>query len=59
MILTFDFDAHASCIADILHVHNKWHQYSAAQLGKGQPLTKDLRYTVYLLTKVLKRIVKN
>ena len=30
-ILTFDFDAHASCVADILHVHNKWHQYSAAR----------------------------
>ena len=55
MILTFDFDAHASCVADILHVHNN----STVQLGKGQPLTKDLRYTVYLSTKVLKWIAKN
>ena len=31
-IITFDFDAHASCVADIiLHQHNKLHQYSAAR----------------------------
>ena len=27
----FDFDVHASCVADIilLHMYNKWYQYSA------------------------------
>ena len=67
-ILTFDFDVHASCVADILlhvhkcvadillHMHNKWHP--EVQLGRGQPSTEDLRYTVYLSTKVLKWIAK-
>ena len=53
-ILTFDFDAHA-----LTYYTCTTSGTSTVQLGKGQPLTKDLRYTVYLSTKVLKWIAKH